>query len=476
MVHRSIRWIPLRAVALVLFAAGQIACTTNWRDAQATPPSGAPEKAPRDVEDFVISFRDLPIIQNLDGTPSRKPHEQALAQPLADMISDAIRTAGGKVVSGDAAELQLAVRLKISCNSTMGECATMEGQLVAEVSGDGGKLETIEHRADVHAGGTSGTPTKTFFLHAARRIADRIVTARSVLASLRSRRGSAVASNASPATSSSQAASATTAPPLTLLSASPQPTAYALIVGIERYRDVPSPTGARQDAQRFAQLARQTLGIPESHVVLAIDDRASKGDIEKHLSWLKANVQPGGRIYFFFSGHGAPEPSSGTSYLLPYDGDPRSLDQTALTLGSVLKSLSDTRAKDVVAILDSCFSGAGGRSVLPPGARPLVRVRETSASARLALFTASSGSEISGPTPGGAGGLFTHYVTEGLGTGQADADGDGQVTMRELLDWVKPRVSREAKRDNRDQNPGLVLSSDLGDAGDLVLEWGIAKR
>jgi hypothetical protein len=189
-----------------------------------------------------------------------------------------------------------------------------------------------------------------------------------------------------------------------LASGSPQPTAYALIIGVERYREqMPVPAGARADAERFAEVARTTLGVPQRNIRLALDDRATKTDIEKHLDWLKANVPAGGRIYFYFGGHGAPEPAKGTSYLLPYDGDPAFVERTGVPLAGVLKALSRTRAKEVLAFVDSCFSGAGGRSVLPAGARPLVVVKTPATVANVALLSASSGSEISrGRCPAGA--------------------------------------------------------------------------
>ena len=76
---------------------------------------------------------------------------------------------------------------------------------------------------------------------------------------------------------------------------------------------------------------------------MALDDHATRSDIDKQLEWLAANVQPGGRIYFYFSGHGAPDASAGTPYLLPYDGDPKFLQKTALPLASVLKELGRPR-------------------------------------------------------------------------------------------------------------------------------------
>lgn len=272
------------------------------------------------------------------------------------------------------------------------------------------------------------------------------------------------------------AASTAPAPaPAATISATPQPTAFALVVGIEKYRDVPSPTGARSDAEKFAEMARKTMGIPESHVILALDDRATKSDIEKHLDWLKSNVPAGSRVYFFFSGHGAPEPSKGTSYLLPYDGDPRFLERTALPMADVLRALGQTKAREVLAVVDTCFSGAGGRSVLPPGARALVRVQTAPVTGTVALLSASSGAEISGPVPGGNAGLFTQHVLDGLGQGRADLNGDSQISLQELTDYVKPRVARDAKRDNRDQNPSLATGTPgAGEA--FVIEWGLPNR
>jgi uncharacterized caspase-like protein len=142
-------------------------------------------------------------------------------------------------------------------------------------------------------------------------------------------------------------------------------------------------------------------------------------------------------------------------------------------MAEVMKALGETKARDALAIVDSCFSGAGGRSVLPPGARPLMRVKETAPAAQMALFTASRGDEISGPAPGEAQGVFTKYVVQGLGSGQADVDGDGQVSLQELSDWVSPRVANAAKRDNREQHPTLVRGSGAPSARDFIVEYGL---
>lgn len=260
------------------------------------------------------------------------------------------------------------------------------------------------------------------------------------------------------------------------IAGTPQRANYAVIVGIETYRHVPKVPGAALDAGRFRAMAQTTLGIPASNIRVILDEGATKSDIEMQLDWLKANVKPGGRAYFFFSGHGAPEPSSGTSYLVPYNGDPANLSRSGIKLADALSELSSTQAKEVIVFLDTCFSGAGGRSVLPPGTRPLVRVVTPRSPAKLALFTSSSGSEVSGGGAHLAGGMFSHYLIEGLGKGSADIDGDRQVTLEELAAWVTPRVKRQAMQEqNRAQTPSLTLGAGVSSAADISLAWGIAS-
>lgn len=89
-----------------------------------------------------------------------------------------------------------------------------------------------------------------------------------------------------------------------------QPAAYAVIVGVQTYQDgLPASEGAASDAESFRGLVKKSLGIPDSQVRSLIDDSATKANVERALDWARNSVPRGGRIYFYFAGHGAPDPA-----------------------------------------------------------------------------------------------------------------------------------------------------------------------
>lgn len=231
----------------------------------------------------------------------------------------------------------------------------------------------------------------------------------------------------------------------------------AVVVGVDRYRALPAADFAERDAASFAAALTGTLGLPEENVIRLIGSRATRTDIAKYIEeWLPRNAEPDSRVYFYFSGHGAPDVKTGAAHLVPWDGDPTFLQSSAYPLDKLYASLAKLPAREVIVVLDSCFSGAGGRSVLAAGTRPLVtRVSLPKPKGRLSILTASAGDEITGSLSGGGHGLFTYHLLEGLGGG-ADKDADGHIKLSELHGFVKGKVQRAARRQNREQTPQLI--------------------
>lgn len=244
--------------------------------------------------------------------------------------------------------------------------------------------------------------------------------------------------------------------------AAPRPKDFALIVGIESYRSIVKADYGESDAKRMRAYI-ESLGVPSQNIVSLTGQSASKSDIVKYLEeWLPANVSPESRVYFYYSGHGAPDPQSGTAYLVPWDGDPSFPKSTAYSVAQLYASLEKLPAKEAVVMLDSCFSGAGGRSVMAQGARPLVTVREDApaASGKVAVLTASGPEQIAGGLELRKQGLFSYYLMRGL-SGAADANADKSVSLGELRDYLSAEVPKAARRSNRDQTPRVSGNASL---------------
>jgi len=245
------------------------------------------------------------------------------------------------------------------------------------------------------------------------------------------------------------AAASFPASPAPVFAAAERPDDLAVIVGIESYSDIASKASyAERDADAFKAHVR-ALGVPERNIVLLKGAKAGKASLEKNLeAWLPRMAKADSRVYFYFSGHGAPDVKTGQAYLVPWDGDPNFLETTAYPVAQLYKKLGELPAKQVLVAMDSCFSGAGGRSVLASGARPLVAKIDTGAvPAKVTVLAASGASEISGSLDDKGHGAFTWFLLEGLNA--------GKTTPKALTEYLTPRVQDEARRLNRDQTPQL---------------------
>jgi hypothetical protein len=242
------------------------------------------------------------------------------------------------------------------------------------------------------------------------------------------------------------------------VAAKPNENAYAIVIGVEKYRQkLPKADFADHDARIMAEYLTKVMGYPEENIVTLINDRALKSDLEKYFEkWLSNNVEKEGTVFVYYSGHGAPNPNTGDAYLVPYDGDPSFIDQTGYSLKRLYKNLNKLPAKEIIVVLDSCFSGAGGRSVLAKGARPLVMNMDKQVlhSDRIAILTASAGNQISSTHEEKGHGLFTYFLLKGIKEGNSE--------LGTLYNYLKPQVERIARKTyNNEQTPGLIAPKGL---------------
>jgi len=255
----------------------------------------------------------------------------------------------------------------------------------------------------------------------------------------------------------------------------PNPNAYALVVGIEQYRQgLPSADFSVHDAEIVDKYLTGVLGYPQENVVKLLNDRATKTDLEKYVeSWLPNRVGKDDTVFLYFSGHGAPDPQTGDAYLIPYDGDPAFVEKTGYPLKRFYDSLGKLPAKQVVVMLDSCFSGAGGRSVVAKGMRPMFISVENpvlATSGKMVVLTASAGNQVSSTYLTKGHGLLTYFFLKGL-KGEGDRNNDGGIDLAELFAYIKSQVENVARREfNNEQTPQLLGSPELLSRGVKLVE------
>ncbi len=245
---------------------------------------------------------------------------------------------------------------------------------------------------------------------------------------------------------------------LPAIKAKPNKNSYAIVIGIEQYRQkLPKADYAVADAKTMTEYLTKVMGYPEENVVTLTNEHAAKSDFEKYFEkWLPNNAEKDSSVFIYYSGHGAPNTKTGDAYLVPYDGDPSFIEQTGYSLKRLYEFLGKLPAKEIVVALDSCFSGAGGKSVIAKGARPLVMQMESlSIPQKIAVLSAASGDQISSTYDEKGHGLFTYFMLKGIKNEDVTRQ-DGSIKMDDLFGYIKPQVERIARKQyNNEQTPQL---------------------
>jgi len=258
-----------------------------------------------------------------------------------------------------------------------------------------------------------------------------------------------------------------------------QPNAYAVVIGIGQYREevIPKVSYAVKDAQAVAGLLEMQAGIPKTHIKLLTDTRATLSDLRNHLGeWLRMRVKANSTVYVYYAGHGTPNLQTQSGSIVPWDGHP-DFPAGLYSLKELEDTLSKLPTKHVVVFLDSCFSGGAGRSVVAKGARPMGLQYPVLSQGEVMVLAAATGTQISSDYEKAEHGLFTHYLLAGL-QGEADADKDGIVTLREITPFVRDRVAHTAVEElNREQTPVLLPGEDrIGKRDALALARAVSAR
>jgi hypothetical protein len=237
---------------------------------------------------------------------------------------------------------------------------------------------------------------------------------------------------------------------------------WGVIIGIEKYAHLPSAPFAGNDAAKMSVYFEKILGVPPGHTITLRDDGATKSQIEATVkNWLGGNVGRSGTVFFYFSGHGAPDETSGEPYLVPYDVDPR-LGITGYPIQTLIGDLKELHARHTFVFLDACFSGQvrGSSDMLVP-VKAIMPVKAFNLSfSTMVILSASSKNQASTILEAAQHGLFTFFLLRAIG-GDADANGDHHVSVAETYHFVKENVLSVARLKGKLQTPFITPSLEI---------------
>jgi len=226
---------------------------------------------------------------------------------------------------------------------------------------------------------------------------------------------------------------------------------WAVIIGINKYRNLPSLKYASNDAHEFYRYLVEVNRVPKENIWLVLDEEATLDKIRSVLGTrLRRSAGKEDMVIVYLAGHGAIESDSSSpdgdgleKYILPHNADPKDLYSSALPMAEIARVFQRISSERLVFITDTCYSGAtGGRTVPVPGVRTNISgaflERISQGSGRVVL-TASDANEVTVERDELRHGVFTYYLLEGL-RGKADLDGDGVITVDEVYRYVSIKV------------------------------------
>lgn len=228
-------------------------------------------------------------------------------------------------------------------------------------------------------------------------------------------------------------------------------TSWALVIGINRYRNMPPLNCAASDAEAVAETLIDRFEFPRDHVVLLQDEQATQNNILSVFDAFAAHrvVAPDDRIMVYFAGHGVTRETrdgSMVGYIAPIDAEPRAW-RTLIRMTDLISQARFLPAKHILFILDACYSGLSLRRSSPFDesverflTRPAVQV-----------MTAGRADEmvVDGGDREGDNSIFTGYLLEALAGAAATAS--GLMTASDVMSYVYRHVTENPYIDQTPQ-------------------------
>lgn len=175
---------------------------------------------------------------------------------------------------------------------------------------------------------------------------------------------------------------------------------------------------------------------------------------EKHLFEFLGDLGKEDTAVIHFSGHGMQD-HSGDLHLCFTDTDIDKLMISALGTKRLRQILDTQLARRVLITLDCCYSGAAGDQLTRGDVSSQLRQLEIKGTSGNGIYvlSASGETETAKESKELGTGIFTHHLIDGIRTGKADRDCDGNITVSEIAEYLQNEVPKDAAG----QSPHLTV-------------------
>jgi formylglycine-generating enzyme required for sulfatase activity len=226
----------------------------------------------------------------------------------------------------------------------------------------------------------------------------------------------------------------------------------ALLIGVSEYgAGIPPLLSALNDVEAMERvLQNPNLGnFAQVERLLNPDTVAMRTAIQK----LFKSASKEDLLLFFFSGHGITNDDNHL-YLATHNTDKDNFEATAVDANFIQTQSKSCYSKRQVLILDACYSGAfaSGWHTKSIG----VDIKKHLGAEGRVVLTSSGATQTSFTQEGATLSLYTQYLVEGIETGAADTDNDGNIQVQELHAYAKSKV--QAVKPN--MTPDIILDKE----------------
>ncbi|MBW4479585.1 MAG: GUN4 domain-containing protein [Tolypothrix brevis GSE-NOS-MK-07-07A] len=214
------------------------------------------------------------------------------------------------------------------------------------------------------------------------------------------------------------------------------PKKIALLIGVSKYGEgIPPLSSALNDVEAMQRvLQNPSLGdFDQVEPLLNPTDSEMRRAIQK----LFKQAAKDDLVLLFFSGHGITN-DDGHLYLTTRITTKDDFEATAVDANFIQGQSNNCYAKRQVLILDACYSGAIAQGWKTKSVGVDIK-KQLGAEGRV-ILTSSSATQTSFEQEGLPLSLYTQYLVEGIETGAADTDNDGNIHVQELHAYAKAKV------------------------------------